>query len=387
MPDGPLSLEEVAFYQECKQYYNITGEPLISISDEIFSDHVALTSASLKFYIDEDYDTFNIRDFLNKVCDILNLNTSYIQITKLQKGSSILEILIDGKKTNIKLVVHNIYTTLTEKVKQELAKLKVVFMFMGNIKSLNHKQKFRSDIKLHPQYNRIYDVGHTYWTGALQDGRDRGKYEYFCPIGWKRYAFYVTDTYHDKYKGWPICYHGTKFAYGLSILLNGLAPAKCAALGQGIYASQSIIYACHPRYAEVKRIESEDEKKFFTNGKYIQFVLHCRVHPNNINVVGPETLGIGKKITIDPNLTNDVLEWVVDTKGKEIVDFNDSDATIVCTGLMIRVTDNHPGLLPESQWWYAGHICNTKSCCCLGIDLGELQQQKANGQKCNFIYE
>ena len=103
--------------------------------------------------------------------------------------------------------------------------------------------------------------------------------------------------------------------------------------------------------------------------------------------MGPETLGIGKKITIDPNLTNDVLEWVVDTKGKEIVDFNDSDATIVCTGLMIRVTDNHPGLLPESQWWYAGHICNTKICCCLGIDLGELQQQKANGQKCNFIYE
>ncbi|CAF4657922.1 unnamed protein product [Rotaria sp. Silwood2] len=386
-PDEPLSSEEKSFYQECKQYYHITGKPLISTSDEIFIDNIELTSASLKFGIDEDYNTFNVQEFLNKICSILSINTNDIQITKLQNGSSILEILIDGKKVNIKLTLNKIYKSLTEKVQEELAKLKVFFMFMGNIKALNDKQKFRSEIKLHPQWNRVYDVGHIHWTGALQDGRDRGKYAYFCPIGWKRHAFDVSDNYDEKFKGWSICYHGTKFDYGLSILLSGLAPARIAALGKGIYASQSIIYSTHPRYAEIKRIQSSDEKTFFKNGKYVQFVLQCRVHPNNIIVVGPETLGVDGKGTIDPNLTNNVIEWVIDAKNKDLMDFSDPSSTIVCTGLMIRVTDNHPGLLTESQWWYSGHICNNKNCCCLGIDLSELMKQKNNGVKCNFIYE
>ncbi|CAF3962974.1 unnamed protein product, partial [Rotaria sp. Silwood1] len=41
---------------------------------------------------------------------------------------------------------------------------------------------------------------------------------------------------------------------------------------------------------------------------------------------------------------------VINTKGKPIMDFNDPNATIICTGLMVRITDKHPGLLPESQW-------------------------------------
>ncbi len=324
---------------------------------------------------------------MNKICSIFNIKSSDIQITKLQNGSSILEILIDGKKVNIKLTLNIIYKSLKKKAEEELVKLKVFFMFMGNIKSLNDKQKFRSEIKLHPRWNRIYDVGHVYWKGALQDERDRGKYAYFCPIGWKRHALHISDDYDEKFNGWSFCYHGTKFAYGLSILLSGLAPARCAALGKGIYASQSIIYSSHPRYAEIKRIESSDEKTFFKNGKYVQFILQCRVHPNNIKVVGPETLGVDGKVTIDPNLTNDVIEWVIDTKDEDLMDFNDPNSTIVCTSLMIRVTDNHPGLLPESQWWYSGHICNSKDCCYLGIDLNELMKQKIDGEKCNFIYE
>ncbi|CAF1359462.1 unnamed protein product, partial [Rotaria magnacalcarata] len=304
----------------------------------------------------------------------------------VQNGSSILEILIDGEKFNIKLTLNKVYKPLTEKVKEELAKLKVFFMFMGDTKSPNKKQQFRSEIILHPEWNCIYDVGHIYWTGSLQDGRDRGKFHYFCPIGWKRYAFYVTDNFDEKFKGWSIGYHGTKFAYGLSILLSGLAPGIKAVLGEGISISQSIIYASHPRYAEVKRIESKDERNFFLNGKYVQFVLQCRVLSKNIKEVGPESLG-ARGIAIDPNLSNDVMECVVDTQDKGIMDFNDPDSTIVCTGLMIRVTDNHPGLLPESQWWYSSHICNHKECCCVGIDLSELMKQRINGVKCNFIYE
>ncbi|CAM4901108.1 unnamed protein product [Rotaria socialis] len=364
LSDEPLPAEEKSFYQECKSYYNITGIPLISASDEILSDNNTLTATSLKFGIDEDYRALNVPEFLNKICSILNLNINHIERTKLQSGSSILEILIDGKKVNIKLTLKKIYNSLTEKVKEELAKLKVFFMFMGDITSLIMKQKFRSEIKLHPQWNRIYDVGHIYWTGALQDGRDRGKFDYFCPIGWKRYAFDVNDNFDE----------------------NGLAPARCAALGKGIYASQSIIYTSHPRYAEVKQIESKDERNFFKNGKYVQFVLQCRILSKNITVVGPETLGVGGKIAIDTNVSNDVIEWVVKAQDKDLMDFSDPNATIVCTGLMIRVTDNHPGLLPESQWWYSGHICERKACCCLGIDLSELIKQRNDGVKLYFVH-
>lgn len=66
---------------------------------------------------------------------------------------------------------------------------------------------------------------------------------------------------------------GTKFAYGLSILLSGLKPAHIATHGTGIYATPSIIYASHPRYAEVKEIKIEEHRKFFNSGRYIQFVL------------------------------------------------------------------------------------------------------------------
>lgn len=387
MPDEPLSHEEVVFYQECKQYYNIIGTPLISISDEIFSDHLTLTSVSLKFGIDENYDTFNVKEFLNKICNIFNINTNDVKITKSQRGSVILEILIDGKEVNIELVIHKMHIPLTEKEQEELVKLKVFFMFMGDIKSLNDQQKFRSEIRLDPQWNCVYGVDHTYWTGALQDGKDRGEHAYFCPVGWERHAFHVRDNYDEKFKGWSVCYHGTKFAYGLSILLSGLAPARIAALGKGIYASQSIIYVSHPRYAEIKRIKSSDEKNVFKNGHYVQFVLQCRVHPSNITVVGPETLGIQEKTTIDSNLSNNVIEWVIDAKNKDLMDFTDSDSTIVCTGLMMRVTENHPGLLPESQWWYSGHLCNNQSCCYLGIDLNDLMKQRKKGEKFNFMLE
>lgn len=381
-----MSQEEVVFYQECKKYYDITGTPLISISDEIFSSHAAFMSLSLKFGIDENYDTFNRDEFLNRICNILNINTNEVRITKLQRGSVILEILIDGKEANIELVIHNMHVPPSEKEQEELAKLKVFFMFMGDINSLNDQQKFRSKISLDPQWNCVYDVDHTHWVGALQDEKDRGEHAYFCPSGWERHALHVCDNYDEKFKGWSICYHGTKFAYGLSILLSGLAPARIAALGQGIYASQSIVYVAHPRYAEIKRIKSSNENNFFTNGHYVQFVLQCRVHPRNITRIGSETLGVYGKTIIDPNLSNDVIEWVINAENKNLMDFNDPNSTIVCTGLMMRVTENHPGLLPESQWWYSGHVCNNKVCCCLGIDLNDLMEQRKKGEKFNLIY-
>jgi hypothetical protein len=41
---------------------------------------------------------------------------------------------------------------------------------------------------------------------------------------------------------------------------------------------------------------------------------------------------------------------------------------------MTRVTNNHPRLLLESQWWYDAHICENTSCCYLGTDLNKLMK-------------
>ncbi|CAF3427800.1 unnamed protein product, partial [Rotaria sp. Silwood2] len=71
----------------------------------------------------------------------------------------------------------------------------------------------------------------------------------------------------------------TKFAHGLSILLSGLKPAEIKAHGAGIYATPLINYAAHPRYSEVKLVESSTRKKIFKADKYVQFVLECRAHP------------------------------------------------------------------------------------------------------------
>lgn len=306
--DEPLAPEEKSYYDEYKQYYCITGKPLIPDFSSIHNYDDQMTSVLTKVGIEEDFDTFNVKEFLKAFCNIMHLNIKDIRSIKLEHGSVILNIMLDGAKSKIKLLVEKVIEPMIDKIKQDLAKLKVFFMPMGDVDILKKAPELRQQIKLHPQWNRTYGQGHTYWTGPLNDGKDRGKYDYFSPVGWKRYALDVSIDFEEKFKGWSICYHGTKFQFGLAILLSGLMPAQNAAWGSGIYASQSIIYACHPRYAEVKEIKSAEEQKVFKNGKYIQFILQCRVHSDNIKTVKPETLRVANGTIIDPNLSNDVLE-------------------------------------------------------------------------------
>lgn len=361
---------------------------MISISEEILKDDdVELPTISLNFGVDEECQGFNLQEYLGQACQLLNINPDDITVKQIQNGSTIitteLNDKLQGKEKKLKIKM--IYDLLTDKLQAELAKLKTFFMYMGPIQSFFKKQKFREEIRLRPEFNHIYCIDQTYWSGVLHDGKDRGGKPYYCPVGWKRYSFYIADNFDEKFKGWCICYHGTKFTYGLSILLSGLKPAKANEHGDGIYATPSINYAAHPRYSEVKVIDTKHQKKFFQNGKYVQFVLECRVHPKNFKVE-KETLD-GQNTTIDENIDNNELEWIIDNKKKTLVDFNDPDSTIVCSGLMIRVTDNHPGLLPQSRWWQEAHICNNKNCCCLGIELADLKKQIHYGKDCNIIYD
>ncbi|CAF4487017.1 unnamed protein product, partial [Rotaria magnacalcarata] len=63
------------------------------------------------------------------------------------------------------------------------------------IEAFAKQQNYRSEIKLNPQFNRTYGPGHTYWIGALNDGRDRGGKPYYCPVGWQRNSLYITDKF------------------------------------------------------------------------------------------------------------------------------------------------------------------------------------------------
>ncbi|CAF1122018.1 unnamed protein product [Rotaria sordida] len=385
----PISFEEKSYYEECKEYYHITGKPLISIAEEVFDNNIELKSSSLKIGIDEECNQFDLQSFLTQFCNKLHINIDDIVVKQIQVGSSILEAEIPDKlgSNDKQLRLKMIYQSITDKLQEEFGKMKIFFLFMGPIKSLFKIQKYRTEIKLNPQYNRIYDRDYDYWEGPLHDGRDRGNKPYYCPIGWKRCSLYVTDKFYEKFKGWCICYHGTKFSNGLSILLSGLKPARIKAYGDGIYATPSVNYASHPRYSEIMPIDSSHQKTFFKSGKYLQFILECRVHPNNIKKTDEETLSVKDGTTIDSNIKNEDIEWVIDNRNKTIVDFNDPDSPIICTGLLIRVTDNHPGLLPQSQWWFNSHLCDYKKCCALGIDLDSLEGQRQHENKCNIIYE
>lgn len=208
--------------------------------------------------------------------------------------------------------------------------------------------------------NRIYDKKHTYWDGTLNDNRDRGGKPYYCPVGWKRYALNVAnsnDEFYKKFKGWAIAYHGTRFQYGLSILLSGLRYAEINVHGKGVYFSPSIIYCANPRYSEIKEIPSEYRSQFTSkgNGKYVQFILECRVRVDQIVKIDRETLNIPKDTIIDRNFKNNEIEWLVDNNSpNDFIKFSDHNTCVVCTGIMMRVTDKHPELLDDSRWWHHG---------------------------------
>jgi hypothetical protein len=75
--------------------------------------------------------------------------------------------------------------------------------------------------------------------------------------------------------------------------LTGLKTATNIGHDPGIYVSSSIKDASYSRYSQIREIDAEYQNVFFQSGKYIQFVLECRVYPKSIEKKGMETLLIG----------------------------------------------------------------------------------------------
>jgi len=382
-----LTEDEKTHFEACKKYYQVTEKPLISIANEVMDDTVEISSVSLKICVDQDCKSFNLKEFLQKLSEKLNINMKDIIMTKIQEGSAVLEAQLSEKflGNDAKIVLKALVGTLTDEVQKDFGIMKMFFMFLGPIKSLFNMQKRRAEIQLNPAFNRIYARGHDFWQGPNNDGKDRGGKPYFCAVGWQRWSFYVTDEFDKKFNGWCIGYHGTKFEHGLSILLNGLKPAKVAAHGKGVYLTPSINYAAHPRYSEIKKLTKKEREHFFALGEYVQFVLECRIHPNNITKIARETLAVDKK-TIDENIPNDKTEWLVDIQHNEMINFNDPNSIIVCTGMLTRLTDKHPCFLPESEWWFYSLLSDKDQAKALKFDFKSLWTMKQNGATCSILY-
>lgn len=196
------------------------------------------------------------------------------------------------------------------------------------------------------------------------DNLDYGNNPHFCPFFWKWWSFDVAKNFYLKFREWSICYHGTKFSFELAILLSGMKLAQIAAHIQRIYMSlhPSIVHVIHnTRHAEIKRFRSS-EKKFFKQDQFVQFVLECHVNPTNTLLKRSETSG-GSNTIIHYYIRKNVIEWLINDQDKEIVEYNDPNAWIICSSIMVKVTNNNISLLPKSLWWFIADSCNKKNCC------------------------
>ncbi len=145
-----------------------------------------------------------------------------------------------------------------------------------------------------------------------------------------------------------MAYHGTKNNVADLVLASGLKTGGGCYAGRDlvVYVSPSIEYSAHRRYAAPwKNPET---------GKYHQMIFQCRVNPSSLNsqnVCAETLLKPDKKgVQIDPNFSNNELEWVIrPSTAEKAVGYISND--IVCYGIMMRTTDGMPEDLPASRWW------------------------------------
>ena len=208
---------------------------------------------------------------------------------------------------------------------------------------------------MRPEYNRIYSEGcidrepgfePNYFPGSI----DHGGEPYYCPNGWRRFAVDVGmngEEFEKAYDDWHVAYHGTDIQNAHKILSGGLRANHDLNFIQSheaaVYISPSIEYSGHPRYAKLRN----------KNDKYFQMVLMLRVRPTLLFQKHYGTVGSSnpKNPRIDPNFSNEELEWVVKWPPGEMIGTTDG---ILVYGLMFRVTETNPKELAEldkNKWW------------------------------------
>lgn len=171
-------------------------------------------------------------------------------------------------------------------------------------------------------------------------------------LGWKRYGVKVAKDsreFDEKWGTWSIAYHGTRGEYATNILTSGLHVSTQGCFYEEaiprVYVSPSIEYCAHPRYACPWRKVQNDGKPM-----WYQLVFQCRVNPDSIDQICPETLintEAKQMVKVDPNFDNNEIEWII--LGKKGTQYVKDD--IICYGVMMRVSTIDPALLQTSSWW------------------------------------
>lgn len=288
------------------------------------------------FVLNSSPEHLNAEFVLKDICNMFeNVRSSQFEVDQHTRKIE-LDIKIAGN------IPH-----LLGKIISKLANLNVRSVLIGDfgIKGFRHA--------MNPAFNRIYsrdgkDIASGFKQTAFSCSIDRGGEPYYCPVGWRRYGLDVgmTDEQFEKeYGQWPIAYHGTAGSLAMVILLNGLRASGHGCFlkpNQGaVYLSPSIEYSGHPRYAKVLKVKS----------KYVQMILQVRVQRKKIEKHEGTLFGAmpHDRERADPNFSNNELEWIVRWNSGENIGVLDG---ILVYGLMFRVTDEDPGLLPQNQWWH-----------------------------------
>ncbi|KAI0232663.1 SPRY domain-containing SOCS box protein 2 [Lamellibrachia satsuma] len=160
---------------------------------------------------------------------------------------------------------------------------------------------------------------------------------YGIPIGWCRIGLHTPARAmaHKYFETWHRAFHGTKAEYVAAILKVGdlLVPGDVALGGKKIgerpghfddkskpdgfdtkqiFVSPSIRYAGHNAYATPARYEDKESKKTYNS----RVALQVLISPNCYQV-GAQTTGATQ--LIDPNFSNQELEWSTVERGSVIV--------------------------------------------------------------------
>jgi len=219
---------------------------------------------------------------------------------------------------------------------------------------------------LYPAYNRHYGRSllpeeHSFDLSSFKptyfDWLPRGSHRYYCPNGWLRYSLRVeksSQEFDKKYEHWPVAYHGTSSLALIHILKTGfkMSDAKgCCAHGKGAYFSPSIEYSAHNRYAKVMTIKNRRNEQF-----YLQAIFQCRLNPTSFIERKETLLKSGEKsFRIDPNYSNEKIEWLLTDSLYRNLEEKKEDALVIY-GIMVRITKQHPRELPQSAWWLKCHF-------------------------------
>mmetsp|Transcript_152974 Transcript_152974/g.285042 ORF Transcript_152974/g.285042 Transcript_152974/m.285042 type:complete len:640 (-) Transcript_152974:274-2193(-) len=224
----------------------------------------------------------------------------------------------------------------------------VLLAFEKNLENLSSLLALDED-RLNPKWNKSYGEGGTFWSGALDDGRSRGNLPYYCPEGWVRFALKVCsdEEFATRFADWGYLYHGTNSKHVGPILASGFKASKglcfCGKDDSAVYMSPSIEYCGHPRYG---CIDYNPETR-----KWTQVVLQCRVKPSAVWQRRQETMKCARfNLRCDKHISNDQIEWLF-----KPTYFDEASGSyfikdeIICTGIMIRITDRYPCEMPF--WW------------------------------------